>query len=95
METETSFSQVAPPVYGEKYDLWAVRMESYLEALDVWEAVEEDYEVLPLPNNPTTAQLKYHKERKTRKAKTKSVLYSSVSQNVFTRIKTLKTAKET
>jgi len=95
METETSFSQVAPPVFdGENYDLWAVRMESYLEALDVWEAVEEDYEVPPLQNNPTMAQLKYHKERKTRKAKAKSVLFSCVSQNVFTRIMTLKTAKE-
>jgi hypothetical protein len=97
METETSFSnfsQVAPPVFdGENYDLWAVRMESYLEALDLWEAVEEDYEVPPLPNNPTMAQLKYHKEKKTRKAKAKSCLFAGVSQTVFTRIMTLKTAK--
>lgn len=54
-------------------------MESYLEALDVWEAIEEDYNVPPLPNNPTMAQLKYHKERKTRKAKAKSVIFSCVS----------------
>ena len=33
-------------------------METYLEALDMWEAVEEDYEVLPLPRNPTMAQIK-------------------------------------
>jgi len=62
--------------------------------LDLWEAVEEDYEVPPLPNNPTMAQLKYHKERKTRKAKAKSVLFSGVSQTVFTRTMTLKIAKE-
>ncbi|CAJ2667746.1 unnamed protein product [Trifolium pratense] len=94
METETSFSQVAPPVFdGDNYDLWAVRMESYLEALDLWEAVEEDYEVPPLPNNPTMAQLKNHKEKKTRKAKAKSCLFAGVSQTVFTRIMTLKTAK--
>ncbi|XP_061345818.1 uncharacterized protein LOC133291556 [Gastrolobium bilobum] len=50
MEAEASFSQVAPPVFdGENYDIWAVRMESYLEALDLWEAEEEDYEVPPLP----------------------------------------------
>jgi hypothetical protein len=28
-------------------------METYLEALDLWEAVEEDYEIPALPNNPT------------------------------------------
>jgi len=90
METETNFSHVAPPIFdGENNDLWAVRMESYLEALDLWEAVEEDYEVPLLPNNPTMAQLKYHKERKTRKAKAKSVLFSGVSQTIFTRIMTL------
>ncbi|RDX97841.1 hypothetical protein CR513_19346, partial [Mucuna pruriens] len=26
-----------------------------LRALDLWEAVEEDYEVPPLPSNPTAA----------------------------------------
>ncbi|RDX68563.1 hypothetical protein CR513_52436, partial [Mucuna pruriens] len=31
------------------------KMEAYLEVLDLWETVEEDYEVLPLPNNPTMA----------------------------------------
>ncbi|XP_017420390.1 uncharacterized protein LOC108330414 [Vigna angularis] len=28
-------------------------MEAYLDANDVWEAVEENYGVSPLPNNPT------------------------------------------
>jgi len=35
-------------------------MEAYLETLNFWEAVGEDYEVLPLPKNPTMAQIKYH-----------------------------------
>ena len=43
---ESSFSAVAPPVFdGDNYQMWAVRMETYLEALDLWEAIEEDYEV--------------------------------------------------
>ena len=64
------FLTSSPPIFdGDNYDLWTVRMESYLEALDLWETVEEDYEVLALPNNPTMAQLKYHKERKTRTTK--------------------------
>jgi len=43
MNAETSFSHVALPIFDgetESYDLWAVRMEAYLDALDLWEAVE-------------------------------------------------------
>ncbi|XP_019232217.1 PREDICTED: uncharacterized protein LOC109212937 [Nicotiana attenuata] len=95
METEMSFSQLAPPVFdGENYQLWAVRMETYLEALDLWEAVEEDYDVLPLPNNPTMAQIKSHKEKKTRKSKAKATLFAGVSATIFTRVMALKSAKE-
>jgi len=36
---------------GENYNLWAMRMENYLEALEVWEVVEEDYDVPQLPDN--------------------------------------------
>ncbi|XP_024035527.1 uncharacterized protein LOC107175008 [Citrus sinensis] len=54
MEAEASFSSIAPPVFdGDNYQMWAVHMETYLDALDLWEAVEEDYEIPALPNNPT------------------------------------------
>jgi len=65
-----------------------------LEALDLWEAVEEDYEVHPLPNNPTVAQIKNHKERKIRKSKAKACLFTAVSITIFTRIMSLKLAKD-
>ncbi|XP_019257892.1 PREDICTED: uncharacterized protein LOC109236130 [Nicotiana attenuata] len=95
METEMSFSQLAPPVFdGENYQLWAVRMETYLEALDLWEAVVEDYDVLPLPTNPTVARIKSHKEKKTRKSKAKATLFAGVSATIFTRVMALKSAKE-
>ncbi|KAL6316189.1 hypothetical protein AAG906_017736 [Vitis piasezkii] len=42
-------------------------METYLEALDLWEAVKEDYDIPALPNNPTMAQIKAHKEKKKRR----------------------------
>ncbi|XP_022986164.1 uncharacterized protein LOC111483984 [Cucurbita maxima] len=59
MGGESSFLAIAPPVFdGDNYQMWAVRMKTYLEALDLWEAIEEDYEVLPLPANPTVAQIK-------------------------------------
>jgi hypothetical protein len=68
-------------------------MSTYLEAVDLWDAVEEDYEVQPLPANPTVAQMKNHKERKTRKSKAKACLFSAVSSTIFTRIMNLKSAK--
>jgi len=66
MDSKASFSQAALLVFnGENYDLWKVKMKTYLEALDLWEAVEEDYEILPLPDNPTMVQIKNRKEKKT------------------------------
>jgi hypothetical protein len=39
MEAEANFS---PPVFdGENYQFWAVRRETYLEALDLWEATKD------------------------------------------------------
>ena len=95
MDNEASFSHISSPIFnGENYQLWAVRMETYLEALDLWEAVEEDYEIPPLPTNPTLTQIKSHKERKTKKSKAKACLFAAVSTTVFTRIMSLKSAKD-
>ncbi|XP_061949956.1 scopoletin glucosyltransferase-like, partial [Populus nigra] len=84
MEVEASFSHISSPIFnGENYQLWAVRMETYLEALDLWEAIEEDYDVPPLPNNPTMAQIKSHRERKTKKSKSKSMSICCYFNNYF------------
>ena len=89
------FSKVAPPIFdGEDYDLWAVRMETFLDALDLLETVEDDYDISSLPEDPTEAQMKIHKERKIKRAKTKTCLFASVSQTVFVKIMNLKTPKE-
>ena len=97
MEAESSFSHISSLIFdGENYQLWAVKMETYLDALDLWEAIEDDYEVHPLPNNPTVAQIKNHKERKTRKskAKAKACPFVAISTTIFTRIMSLKSAKD-
>ena len=87
---EASFT-AAPPVFnGENYQTWAVRMTVHLQALDVWEAIEEDYEISPFGANPIVAQMKNHKEKKTRKAKAKACLFSAVSPLILTRIVQLK-----
>ena len=69
-------------------------MTVHLEALDLWEAVEEDYNIPPLPANPTITHLKTHKERKRRKSKAKACLFSAVSSTIFTRIMKLESAKD-
>ena len=90
---EGNMSHVAIPFFdGESYDLWAVRMQTYLEGLDLWELVEED-DVL-LSENLTVAQIKAHKDKKMRKAKVKSCLFAGVSQMIMTKIMTLKSPKE-
>lgn len=91
----TSFSHAAPlPFDGENYRLWAIKMETYLQALDLWEAIEEDYEITPLPENATVAQIKSHKDKKTKKSKAKAALYAGVSTTIFTRIMNLTSAKD-
>ncbi|KAH9697052.1 hypothetical protein KPL71_023444 [Citrus sinensis] len=94
MEAEASFSSIAPPVFdGDNYQMWAVRMETYLDALDLWEAVEEDYKIQALPNNPTMVQIKAQKEKKMKKSRAKACLFAAVSSTIFTRIMSFKTAK--
>nr|KYP36489.1 hypothetical protein KK1_042383 [Cajanus cajan] len=68
-------------------------MKAFLDAKNLWEAVEEDYEVGQLLESTTLNQIKYHKERKQRKSKAKSCLFSAIFQSIFTRIVTLKSAK--
>ncbi|KAM3284440.1 hypothetical protein P3S67_023239 [Capsicum chacoense] len=93
MNSETSF--LIPPIFnGENYQAWAIRMTVHLEALDLWEAVEEDNEVTPLGDNPTVNQIRHHKERKTRKAKAKTCIFSAVSPSFLTRIMQMKSTTE-
>ncbi|XP_056162590.1 uncharacterized protein LOC130136570 [Syzygium oleosum] len=84
MDAEAGLSSIAPPVFdGDNYQIWAVRMETYLDALDLWEAVEEDYEIPALPANPTMAHIKAHKEKKTKKSKAKACLFAAISATIF------------
>ena len=65
MKIQFDNSVLTLPIFeGENYHLWAIRMEAFLDASDLWEVIEEDYEVGPLPENPTLNQIKFHKERK-------------------------------
>ena len=67
-------------------------MTVHLEALDLWGAVEEDYEVPSLGDNPSINQMKINRERKTRKAKAKACLFYAVSPSILTRIMQIESA---
>ncbi|XP_050937962.1 uncharacterized protein LOC127148417 [Cucumis melo] len=91
----SNFSSISPLIFdGDNYQVWAVRMKAYMEALDIWEAVEENYEIPALPDNPTMAQIKAQKEKKTKKSKAKACLFAVVSSTIFTRIMTLRSTYE-
>ncbi|XP_038889190.1 uncharacterized protein LOC120079069 [Benincasa hispida] len=90
-----SLSSLVPLVFdGENYQAWAIRMQAYMEDCDYWEVIEQDYEIAPLPDNPTIYQIKTHKERVTRKEKARVCLYVAVSPAIFNRIMALKSKKE-
>ncbi|KAL9437168.1 hypothetical protein AB3S75_023084 [Citrus x aurantiifolia] len=84
MNLESPFTAIAPPVFdGTNYQAWAIRMEAYLDANDMGEVVEQIYEVPPLPDNPTLAQIRNQKEMKQRKLKAKATLFAAVSSTIF------------
>ncbi|XP_038902292.1 uncharacterized protein LOC120088925 [Benincasa hispida] len=90
-----NLSSLAPPVFdGENYQAWAIRMQAHVEGCDYREAIEQDCQIVPLPDNPTIHQIETHKERVTRKAKARAFLYAAVSPAIFNRIMPLKSTKE-
>jgi len=95
MDSESSFITLAPPVFdGINYQSWLVHMEAYLKANDLWEVIENEYEVPLLPASPTISQMKSHKEKKQRNSKAKVGLFAAVSSTIFTIIMMLKIGKK-
>ncbi|XP_074378642.1 uncharacterized protein LOC141720189 [Apium graveolens] len=62
--------------------------------MSLWEAIESDVEPIPLPQNPTAAQIKKRDEKVAREAKALSCLHSAVSEEIFTTIMGCDTPKE-
>ncbi|KAJ9687216.1 hypothetical protein PVL29_015894 [Vitis rotundifolia] len=91
---ESSLTTAPSILDGDNCETWAVKMIVHLQALDVWEAVKENYEVPPLEANLTMTQMKLHKERKTRKAKAKACLFAAVSPSIFIKIMKIDSAAE-
>ena len=70
-----SISLLAPQIFvGENYQIRSLKMQTYLEAFDLWQVVAEDKPIAPLPGNPTLAQIKAHTDEKTKKFKAKTLI---------------------
>ena len=66
--------------------MWVVRMKTYLQTYDSWDAIEYDHDPQPLVADPTFAQIRNHHEKKTKKYKAKTYHFSIVSETIFLRI---------
>ncbi|XP_016737975.1 uncharacterized protein [Gossypium hirsutum] len=89
-----SFSPPPPVFVGENYNIWVVKMKTYLQAHDLWNVVLADIEQPPLRANLTIAQIKQHNEDTTKKYKAMSYLQNGVLDVIFTRIMTCNSPKQ-
>ena len=69
MATGSSAALHVPKFFGENYQIWVVKMRSYLKSFGLQEYVAEDKQVPALRANPTIAQIKQHEEEKIKKDK--------------------------
>ena len=74
-----SFSPKTPVFIGQNFRIWAVKMEAYLKAFDLWEFVEKDKQPSPLGNNPTVAQMKFFNEEKAKGFKALTCIHNAIS----------------
>lgn len=71
-----------------------MKMETYLETLDLWMVMKKDYEIYLPPNIFTIGQINSLKEKKTIKSKEKETPFSMVSTTILTRNMSLTSPKE-
>ncbi|XP_050231899.1 uncharacterized protein LOC126680763 [Mercurialis annua] len=90
-----SFQAPQAPIFtGENYQIWSVKMKSYLKALSLWNVVESGKEPAPLPENPTMHQIKVYEEEAARKDRALTCIYSALSDAIFTSIMDCDTPKK-
>ncbi|TXG70321.1 hypothetical protein EZV62_005256 [Acer yangbiense] len=93
MPTGSNASLHVPQFSRENYQIWVVKMRSYLKSFGLWEYVAEEKQVPALRANPTIAQIKQYEEEKMKRDKAVTCLHSALTDSVFTSIMHLETAK--
>ena len=94
MASSNFSAPVAPSFSGENYQVWVVKMKSYLRALGLWNVIETGREPAPLSANPTIAQIKQHEEEVAKKDNALTCIYSALSDEIFTTIMDCETTKQ-
>ncbi|TXG55930.1 hypothetical protein EZV62_017243 [Acer yangbiense] len=94
MAIGSSAALQVPQFSGENYQIWVVKMRSYLKSFGLWEYVAKDKQVLALRANPTIAQIKQYEEEKMKRDKVVTCLHSALKDFIFTSIMHLETSKE-
>ena len=94
MALNSNLIAAVPQFSGENYQIWVVKMKSYLKSMGLWEIVDEDRQVPPLIANPTIAQMKQHQEEKQKRDRAVTCLHSALTDGVFTSIMHLETTKQ-
>ncbi|XP_052482968.1 uncharacterized protein LOC128036130 [Gossypium raimondii] len=93
--SSSGFSLAPPPVFnGEGYNIWVVKMKTYMQAFDLWEVVNSDVEPLPLRANPAVAQIRQHSDDRAKRYKAMLCIQNSVSDVIFTRIMACESPKQ-
>jgi len=84
-----------PPVFSAgNYDLWAVKMKTYLRAQSLWDVVENGSNPPPLPNNPTLAQIRNHGDEVAKEGRALAIIHAALHDDIFIKILNLEIAKE-
>ncbi|XP_016676470.1 uncharacterized protein [Gossypium hirsutum] len=73
---------------------FVVKMNTYLQAFDLWEVVNSDVEPEPLRANPIVAQIRQHTNERTKRHKAMFCIQNSVQDVIFTRIMACETPKQ-
>lgn len=88
MNSKISFTTTSSPVFdGINYQAWDVRMKAYLDANNIWNAVEQEYETQPLLDDPIISQIKNQRQEQV------CLQLSHLLFFFLTKIMTLKTTK--
>ncbi|XP_070681678.1 uncharacterized protein [Malus domestica] len=88
----------APVFDGENYDYWRIRMTTIFKSYDLWEMVQNGYElpemeVDALEEDLTEKQISTLKENRMNDAKALGIIQGAISDVIFPRIANEETAK--
>ena len=69
-------------------------MQTYLKAYRLWDTTTTTHEPAPMRENATLIEIRLFEEQMSKSFKALTAIHFSVSDTIFTRIMTCKTAKE-